>query len=499
MGMRVAAGTEHPNGGSGGEDGSGAPGPGISAVTISIAVGVVALACVLPGLARADIWHDEAASIYFARLPLLDLPGELARRDNHGPGYFAFLHVWTAVFGDGALAARVPSALAAAATVILTALIGCRVHGARAGLAAGLLLATSPLHAWYGQEVRFYAPALALGAGQVLAALRVLETPTRGRQVTLALVAALGFVTFYLVGLISLAIGASVVLAKREDGDRQARRAVLVALACAGVLLLAWAPGLQRQSEHALRYLSWIKDSPVHLFLAGALRDVAGGHHVPHGLPTVAGGLLAALSGVFVVRAVTARSVQDLLIVLWLVIPIAAVLVLSLKQSFLVVRYLLVALPALYLAAVGGVMAARRGRALQLGAVALLILVAGVQASGLVGYHAGRKRAVPWREAARYVRSELRAGDAVAIAPHWDHYSLEYHFGEVEPRLALRADEDPIAAIPAGVSRLWVLQVFDEGAPVRERLAEGLTVLKRRSFGSLYLDLLEVPAAADPR
>ena len=54
-------------------------------------------------------------------------------------------------------ARRLPSVAAGTATVLLAALLARRWFGAAAGLGAALLLACSPIHVRYSQEVRPYA------------------------------------------------------------------------------------------------------------------------------------------------------------------------------------------------------------------------------------------------------------------------------------------------------------------------------------------------------
>ena len=63
------------------------------------ALAVLALATGLANLGLDDVWHDEAASLHFAALPLETLTGELARLDNHPPLYFLLLKAVQAATG----------------------------------------------------------------------------------------------------------------------------------------------------------------------------------------------------------------------------------------------------------------------------------------------------------------------------------------------------------------------------------------------------------------
>jgi len=97
----------------------------------------------LPLLGRDESLYAEAAREMFAR-------GDwITPRVNGGPFFEKPpLYYWLAwmsysAFGVSPFAARLPAALMAVVTVVLTAAAGARVWGARAGLLAGVALATS--------------------------------------------------------------------------------------------------------------------------------------------------------------------------------------------------------------------------------------------------------------------------------------------------------------------------------------------------------------------
>jgi len=68
------------------------------------------------------------------------------------------------LFGCSVVACRSLSVLAGVATVPLVALLGAALAGRTAGAVAALLLAFSPLHMYYSQEIRMYSLVTALCA-----------------------------------------------------------------------------------------------------------------------------------------------------------------------------------------------------------------------------------------------------------------------------------------------------------------------------------------------
>jgi mannosyltransferase len=145
--------------------------PRFTATTGRWAVPLIpALTGLLLGLWRISgpsLWRDEAVTIEVAHRSVFDLARVLRHIDVVHGLYYLIMHVTVAILGDSALALRLPSTLAAAATAGLTAVLGRQLGSARLGLTAGLLVAISPMMSRYAQEGRQYS---------IVAALAVLAT-----------------------------------------------------------------------------------------------------------------------------------------------------------------------------------------------------------------------------------------------------------------------------------------------------------------------------------
>ena len=164
-------------------------------VTVAAAL-AVALGVVLRLWPRPALWLDEAQSIAIAQVPLRDLPS-LLKTDGAPPLYYAVLHVWMAVFGQGDWVVRLPSVLASLATIAVIAVAARRWGGRAAVLPAVVLVATNPFAIRYATETRMYALiALEVAIGLVVLH-RALERPTAGRWVPVALVVAALMYTHY--------------------------------------------------------------------------------------------------------------------------------------------------------------------------------------------------------------------------------------------------------------------------------------------------------------
>ncbi len=127
------------------------------------AVLLAALALRLGRLTWQPLWWDEGYSVYFATEPLGRMLW-LTGHDIHPPLYYGLLHFWTLLFGSGSLALRLLSVAIGILAVGALAWLARVIYPARYRVAwiAALLLAVSPLHLYYSQEVRMYGLAMLL-------------------------------------------------------------------------------------------------------------------------------------------------------------------------------------------------------------------------------------------------------------------------------------------------------------------------------------------------
>jgi len=132
-------------------------------------VGIVLLAFALRAfhIDFQSLWRDEVDSLRFATRPLSALLTTFRSPGENGPLYFLLLRGWLAAAGRTEFALRSLSLLAGVLAVPLTLALGRRLVGSKPALLGALLVATSPYLIWYSQEAKMYALAVSL----VLAAL----------------------------------------------------------------------------------------------------------------------------------------------------------------------------------------------------------------------------------------------------------------------------------------------------------------------------------------
>ncbi len=110
----------------------------------------------------------EGDTVYVARLPWRTVLGLEGAYSAHPPLYFVAVKLVTLAVPEVA-AGRLLSVVAGTLTVAVLYGLVTRLVNRPAALSASLVLAVSPLHVWYSQEARMYAPAMLLVAVSYLA------------------------------------------------------------------------------------------------------------------------------------------------------------------------------------------------------------------------------------------------------------------------------------------------------------------------------------------
>ncbi|GIU90778.1 MAG: hypothetical protein KatS3mg010_1877 [Acidimicrobiia bacterium] len=219
-------------------------------LTVAGWIAAVASGLALSAYTRSEMWLDEALSVDIARLPLGDLR-EALERDGAPPLYYALLHAWTGLLGDGNVAARSLSACFAAAALVAMWFVARRVGGTALAWTAVVVMATNPYVVRYATEARMYTLVILLVTAGMLVVDRALEQPTFQRLVPVSLVvAALIHTHYWGFSVIAVTGAALALIAWRDAARRRAAVATLVATAIGGLTFLAWLPSFLYQRAH---------------------------------------------------------------------------------------------------------------------------------------------------------------------------------------------------------------------------------------------------------
>lgn len=444
-----------------------------------------------------SLWYDEGFSVYLARMGVDEITARTAA-DIQPPLYYYLLHGWIGLLGDGERALRGLSVLFGALTVPLVYAVAWQLFRSRlAGLLAALLVAVSPLHVWYAQEVRMYTllTFLCLLSSYflllVVKAEKTASVAILWTAYTLANVAAL--YTHYFAFFV-LAFQALYVLAVWVAGRGHRLHLILGSLASGAATLLLYLPWLpQLVTRYGTDVSYWPGQLKIHEVLVDIAISFVGGESVSEetGILLAAGYSLVLILCLLALLSQARRSRQHdvekrhrplLFLLLYLLLPPAFILALSYNTPKFNARYVMVSHPAFSLILAGGLAALWQRRAGSLGnalrgALSALALIFLLSVSAYADYNAYTDPAfarADFRGVARYLQERLGPDEAVILTsghmfPVFDYYApgIERHLLPDSPTLDTTRTLDYSIATDlnkwlAGKDGVWLVLWQDE-------------------------------------
>jgi uncharacterized membrane protein len=220
-------------------------------------------------LDRQSLWDDEIATLRTITTPLPQLVHRLATEDAHPPLYYLQLKLWRHLHFRSLVKLRANSALWGSLSLFLAYLMGRLYGGEALGFLTLALLALSPYHLAYSQEIRPYAMEMALA----LAAWLNLERTRRfGQAQGLPLQIFLWMALLYTHYWGAFIVLAQVIYGLMASRSNHERKALLAAAVISGVLFTPWLPVLSAQVGVVNRVAFWVSafsvDNLAKVFLA---------------------------------------------------------------------------------------------------------------------------------------------------------------------------------------------------------------------------------------
>ncbi len=299
-----------------------------------IAVGAVALVLGLIRLTGQPFSPDEKVTVQTARESVDGIWHAARTTEAPHVTYYLLMKPWLAAVGTSEWLARFPSAIFGGFTALVLTALGARLFGLRAGIVAGLTLATSAYVVHWWQWARSYSLALLLATVATYGFVRALET--RSWRWTALWVLAL--VSACWLNLFSVSVLAAQVVAlaiRRPPWFREL--AAAAGAAAAGVIPIVVLVATANNGQ-----LDWIP-SPSLRRVVVQTWDWSGRN--PFALLAAAVGIVVLVRGTAPLWA----SWKAWLVVVWLVAPFVLTLALSAIQPAFDAHYLLTAAPGLAL------------------------------------------------------------------------------------------------------------------------------------------------------
>jgi mannosyltransferase len=406
----------------------------LNRLAIGVPMAIAALLTLIEINSRS-IGFDEAATLTIAHQHGSALGAAIAHDGGNMSGYYLLLHVLMSAFGDGELALRLPSAIAAVATVGIVGAIALRLFGRPAAAAAGLLCAVSLPLVFWAQNARGYSIMVAFVCAAYLALISLddqVSPPARpGSRARFVLWAAFAIsmtLATYASFVAVLVVPAQ--LAALCARSRRARlRPFLLAIVAYTVLCI---PLIVLASQRGSGQLFWVP-RPTRELEKQVLESLTSAGLQPSFHATATTMVLMALTTVallgIAVGFVRAHRRGEsawggAVILTWLAVPVTLSFLYSLvAQPIFVPRNLLMSVPAVALVLAAGLGSPRLSRRTALALLAVAILLRGAQV--IPSYSSSPE---PWQQASAMVLKEARPGDCIAFYPLDGRMAFQYYF-----------------------------------------------------------------------
>jgi hypothetical protein len=421
---------------------------------ILASITLLGLALRLFRLGAGSIWYDEGVSLYLAHLSIPALIAHTAG-DIHPPLYYILLHVWLLLAGESQFAAAFFSLFFGILLIPATYLVARRLLGRDVAVVAAFLVALSPYHLWYSQEMRMYTLGALLGllsfyfmllwsslggalwsaTTGVVAALRRQESShstknSTKRTVALAayvVCAALGLYTLYYFAFILIFENLAVValwLAWRRSGRGANIRAWIVAQVAVLVLYMPWLPIALHQAAQP-PVPPWRGFTGLWSLFSESWAALSLGQSVQIG--AVAFVLL--LAGVLYALAFAEKPGRSTTLMLagYTFVPVLALYLASFVTPLYHVRYVFLYAPAFAIVLARGLLYVRRaGPALP--ALLLTILTLASLRSIQAYFYDPALLPDDHRSAVEYIAERARPGDVVLIDAGYAYPTFVYYY-----------------------------------------------------------------------
>jgi mannosyltransferase len=423
---------------------------------------VLALALCLYEITARSLWLDEAATVAIASQHGAAFGSALAHDGGNMLSYYSLLHVLIGAFGKGALVLRLPSAIAAGATVCCVCLLALRLFDRKVAFGAGLLTAVSLSLVYWGQNARGYSLMVALIAASFLALVTALQSE---RPLALWIAYAVLTVGAVYAGLEAVLVVPGQLIVLLWCRDRVRPLALVLAICAACCVPLAVLAASRGSSQ-----LFWVPGPSV--TTAKQVVQALASSGLQPNFYTGTGGILLALTALVLggggwrlwrlAADPGGRSAAfgPSLVLAWMVIPFLLALVEStLGQSIFQPRYMLVSLPAVSLLLAWTALSRRVPLAVGIGLVTVLLALRVAQLAPSYGVSPEN-----WRAATSYVAAHAEPGDCLAFYPLDNRQPFQYYVGgrAGAPRSILPAV--PWNAVPAYVEDYATLPSSQVGA-----------------------------------
>jgi uncharacterized membrane protein len=363
-------------------------------------------------LGHQSLRGDEGSTYIFSTEALAELLKLLKTTEFHPPLYYSLMHGWLSLAGHTEYALRFTSAIIGVLLVASVATLGRMLLDYRLGLVTALFVGLNPYHILYAQDARSYPLATLLGVLSTMVLWKALRNGRWRDWVGYAALVLAAIYTHYYAALIIVFQGLFV-----SWYSWQRRRFVWQYLAVGlidGLLFLPWLLAIWKLF---VSYKGYGESVGILGALWRPLQAFAGGQFLQSGVAWVNAIVFLPLICLGALGIWRAQPQTAILASLYLLVPLVGVYLASLFKPVFDERYLILASPAFYLLAGGGLVWLLLLRRTSFAVVALLLgaTLLATQVWGVSNYYFNPQfaKSPPWRDVMDYIARKAHPGDAL--------------------------------------------------------------------------------------
>ncbi len=425
--------------------------------------------------ARTSLRLDEAQSLFQTNR---DVPGllKLVAQDVHVPLYHILLHFWQVLFGGDIIVARLMSLVFFILTIVTTYHLGAYAYNRKVGLFAALLITLSPFMQWYGSEARMYAMLAFITALNQLYFLKIRREGQNKQWFIYTLTAIAGLHTHYFFSFVLAAEGLYFILKRKSAAGRRPLVKFISVAVVSAAALLPWLLYVRSLGTASNTQPNLPVPSSGDLFNTYA--QFIFGFQIDY-INTIIVSLwpIIVLLAFYALQRNRKITPDTSFFVVAAVLPVIAAFVISITlRPFYLSRYLIVALPALFIfiSWVFSEYPARLRRILQTG---LTLVIAGLLVVQIISPNTPVKE--DYAGAAAYLNQKTSSQDVIIASAPFTIYPIEYYYtGNARVVTQPLWDRFTQGAIPAfneqklpeetknitgSYQQAWLILSFDQG------------------------------------
>jgi uncharacterized membrane protein len=415
------------------------------------------------------------------------------------------------LIGSGVAFARLLSVGLGVFHIWQTVALGEDLGGTQIGLLAGLLLAISPMHIWYSQEIRMYILLAVLATAATHELWRILNG--RGHWMFYTLYTILSLYTHNFAAFVLLAHAIWIAVWYGKHGERQVPIRWMGSILLLAVFYAPWVPVLIEQTRfHTMGWIaapgiSDLRDIPLRLILGSAVLALPG--FIRWALLL---GAVVVLAWPFFIFRTAGKRLPLGFVAACAALPLLAIALISLFYPIFQFKQFLVVLAPLLIWVAWSLLGTPRLIAIP----AALLLIFSTGASTI--YQQTTFSKDDWRSVSAYLQEQVQPGDVIYGNPAAIRLGVEAYHPVPAPALGYPPDyhiltggwtggeivtakiaEREMTQSVQGARRLWLVEfhpeLWDPGREIERWLENHASLQADTSFGNIRLRLYQLEAS----